>query len=92
MTGLREGDHATNLVVTKDEITPVTNVMYGGSYSGTGDLFSSTLCGGVVKGLDVISATRLAGDFISKAVADTYAEQTDRNDGVNFQKYLGMLI
>ncbi len=92
VTGLREGDHATNLVVTKNEITPVTNVMYGGSYSGTGDLFSSTLCGGVVKGLDVISATRLAGDFISRAVADTYAENTDRNDGVNFQKYLGMLI
>ena len=92
VTGIREGDSATNLVVTADEITPVTNIMYGGSYSGTGDLFSSVVCGGVVKGLDIISAVRLASDFISHAVCDTFAEQTDRNYGVNFQKFIGMLI
>ncbi len=92
VTGIRKGDSVTNLVVTENAAVPVTSKAVGGSYSGTGDLFSSVICGGAVKGMDIIAAVRLAGNFISRAVSDTYAEQTDRNDGVNFQKYLEMII
>lgn len=64
----------------------------GGSYSGTGDLFASVLSAGLVKGMSMMSCVELAVNFLSKAIAKTVQEGTDRNDGVCFEKYLGELL
>ena len=63
----------------------------GGSYSGTGDLFASVLSAGLVKGMSMMTCVELAVNFLSKAIAQTVQEGTDRNDGVCFEKFLGEL-
>ncbi len=63
----------------------------GGSFSGTGDLFASVLAGGMARGDDVFKTVELAGEFISRAMEDAVREGVERNDGANFEKYLGML-
>ena len=60
----------------------------GGSYSGTGDLFASVLSAGLVKRMSMMTCVELAVNFLSKAIAETVQEGTDRNDGVCFEKYL----
>lgn len=64
----------------------------GGSFSGTGDLFASVLAGGMARGDDVFETVELAGKFIARAMEDAAREGVERNDGANFEKYLGMLI
>lgn len=64
----------------------------GGSFSGTGDLFASVIAGGIARGDDIFRLMDLAGEFIEKAMADSVAEQVERNAGTNYEKYLGMLI
>lgn len=64
----------------------------GGSFSGTGDLFASVLCAGMVKGISMKECVEKASAFLSKAIQDAVQEGTDRNDGVCFEKYLGMLL
>ena len=63
----------------------------GGSYSGTGDLFASVLSAGLVKEMSMMHCVELAVNFLSKAIAQTVQEGTDRNDGVCFEAYLGEL-
>ena len=58
---------------------------------GTGDLFASVLSAGLVKGMSMMTCVELAVNFLSKAIAETVQEGTDRNDGVCFEKYLGEL-
>ncbi|MCP1102798.1 pyridoxine kinase [Aequitasia blattaphilus] len=64
----------------------------GGSFSGTGDLFASCLAGGVARGEEIKDIITEAGNFIAKAIEDSVREGTPRNDGVNFEKYLSLLI
>ncbi len=64
----------------------------GGSFSGTGDLFASVMAGGIARGDDIFRLMGLAGEFIEKAMKDSMAGQVERNDGTNYEKYLGMLM
>jgi pyridoxine kinase len=63
----------------------------GGSFSGTGDLFASVLAGGMARGDGVFETVELAGKFIARAMEDAAREGVERNEGANFEKYLGML-
>ncbi len=69
----------------------VTFPYVGGSFSGTGDLFASVLAGGMARGDDIFQSVELAGKFIEQAMRDAVAEGVERNDGANFEKYLGLL-
>lgn len=60
----------------------------GGSYSGTGDIFASVLCAGMVKGADTTATVKKATAFISKGIHDAVQEGTDRNEGICFETYL----
>lgn len=64
----------------------------GGSYSGTGDLFASVLIAGMVKSFTLKECADRAAAFLSKAIREAVAEGRDRNEGVCFEKYLGMLL
>ncbi len=65
---------------------------YGGSYSGTGDLFASVLCAGLVKGMSMERSVKKAVSFLSGAIRDTNKAGTDRNEGVCFEPHLWELI
>lgn len=92
VTGIRKGGEIHNVTVQKDGIYIAKSKIFGGSYSGTGDLFSSIVCAETVKGKDISQAVTLATEFLQKSIEDSYKENTDRNDGVNFQRKLEMLI
>lgn len=80
-----------NLVVENGHSSWCFAQKIGGSYSGTGDLFASVLSAGLVKEMSMMSCVELAVNFLSKAIAQTVQEGTDRNDGVCFEAYLGEL-
>lgn len=83
-----------NLAVTDDTTeTCYYETRYTGqSFSGTGDLFASVICGSLVQGLPVSEAVRKAVDFLLPAIEETTAKQIPRNHGVHFEKYLYQLI
>lgn len=92
VTGVCVGDEILNISVTKDGFSVVKSKRFGGSFSGTGDLFSAVLAGSLVNGETVERAVQKAVRFLEASIQDSFKEGTDRNDGVNFQKYLEMLL
>ena len=81
-----------NLAVTEKELVWASSGMHGGSYSGTGDLLASVICGCLVKGEDIETALKKAVRFLEAALTLTENEQTPRNDGVAFEPCLGLLL
>lgn len=92
VTGVCTGEEICNVSVTKDGFSVVKSKRFGGSFSGTGDLFSAVLAGSLVNGETVERAVQKAVRFLEASIQDSFKEGTDRNDGVNFQKYLEMLL
>ena len=64
----------------------------GGSYSGTGDLFASVVAAGMARGDEISASIELAGAFIERAITDSVREGIPRNDGVDYEQHLGMLL
>lgn len=58
---------------------------------GTGDAFASALIGGVMAGLDLPGAARLAGEFVRNAMISTKHQPDYEMRGVNFELCLGEL-
>lgn len=81
-----------NLYIRREGHVLIPFPYIGGSYSGTGDLFASCIAAGMAKGTSLPAAIELAGSFISAALRDSIKEQVPRNDGVNYEKYLSMLM
>lgn len=81
-----------NLCISHEDSQLLAFPYIGGSYSGTGDLFASCIAAGVARGEEIPSITLTAGNFLEAALADSTKEQVPRNDGVNYEKYLSMLI
>lgn len=92
VTGLRHGGEISCVLVTKTGETVVTGRCYGGSYSGTGDLFSAALTGELVRETDAETAVRRTVRFLEASIADSFRAGTDRNDGVDFQTHLEMVL
>ena len=87
-----KGTFVTNLAVSEAACIPVETPYTGTSFSGTGDLFASTICGCLVKGLSLQEALEKAAYFLQDAIEDATREQIPRNHGVPFEKYLGRLL
>lgn len=96
ITGIKVMDKGTeymyNLAVTGDGVYTERQKLFDRSFSGTGDLFASTMCGLKLNGCSTRSAMEIAGRFIYKSIEDTMQYNLSRNDGINFEKNLGMLI
>ena len=91
VTGIKKGKCLYNGVFTKQDCSFVKAECHGGSFSGTGDIFASIVFASVVNGESLVSGVRKAVSFIEKATADTAKEPYDRNDGINFEKFLYQL-
>lgn len=92
VTGIKAKDEITNLIVQKSGTRTVKSTLLGGSFSGTGDIFSSVVCGAVTKGASVFDAVSLAAQFISKSIKSTPTKLQYEPEGVCFQNHLEMLI
>ena len=92
VTGVVISDDIYTVTVKKDGVSTEKSKRFGGSYSGTGDIFAGVVCAQLVNGKKVTDAVELAVRFLEKSIADAYRERNERNGGVNFQKYLEMII
>lgn len=61
------------------------------SYHGTGDLYSSTVLGGLMRGLSLGDALALAADFVVTCIEATAASQSARWYGVEFESQIPVL-
>ena len=64
----------------------------GKSFSGTGDLFSSVVCGSMMKGKTAIEAVDKAIYFLQEAIDEATREEIPQVHGVHFEKYLYRLL
>ncbi|MHA6260102.1 pyridoxamine kinase [Sporosarcina sp. CAU 1771] len=64
----------------------------GKSYSGTGDLFASVLMGSLMRGQELSVAISLAEKFLSASIQDTDSEGSAPIEGVNFERFLSLLL
>lgn len=96
ITGIKCKDDATpfiyNLAITSDGIKENRSHFFDKSFSGTGDLFASVMCGSLLNGLSTYDAMQLASSFLYHSIADTMNDGTPGAAGVNFEKYLIELI
>ncbi len=86
------GESIGNLVIQGQERDYVESPYTGKSFSGTGDLFSSVVMGGLMKGQSAAEAVGRAVTFLQPAIAEATENYIPRNHGVQFEKYLGSLI
>ena len=63
-----------------------------GQFHGTGDLFSSTVVGGLMRGLDLTQALTLAADFTFTCIQQTVSDPDARWYGVSFEQAIPYLV
>lgn len=61
-------------------------------FSGTGDLFASCMCGMTMQGVPLDVAMERTGKFLFTGIQDAIIEEIPSNDGICFEKHLGMLL
>ena len=81
-----------NLVASDEEVFCVSCKKIGGSYSGTGDLFASVIFSGLLRGDSLRDTVNLAVNFIETSLHDTVSLGIDRNEGIEFEKNLNLLL
>lgn len=92
VTGVKKENAIYNIIVEKEGVSLVKSALLNGSYSGTGDIFSSVVCGALTKGMNIFHAVTLATNFIFCSIKSTPTDLEYEPEGVNFQKNLEMLI
>lgn len=92
VTGIQYKEKIYNLAISKNECFYTKSEKIGESYSGTGDLLASVVFAGLLKGEKLYDVLNKAVDFIEKSIADTVGLNISRNEGIEFEKNLGMLI
>ena len=75
----------------QDRKISMCNRRIGGSFSGTGDILSSIICAGLLRGRDVEWALSLAGRLFESAISLSLAEGADPREGVAFEPFLHLL-
>ena len=93
ITGIIEDNNIVNLGYDKelDEFFFIGIDYNNRSYSGTGDIFTSIVCGMLTNNHDFSFSINTATKFIHKTVEYTSKFNTDRNDGVMFEQFLSDL-
>lgn len=81
-----------NIAVTERGVHTSRSHLFNRSFSGTGDLFASVLCGCRVNEMTTEDSIDLAGRFLYHSIADTMNDNIPPNDGINFEKYLVDLL
>ena len=96
ITGIRvkkqEGTYIYNYALTNEGNFKVCTASVDKSFSGTGDLFASAVCGLKMNGHSTKTAMEVAARFIFKSITDTLGDNLPGTDGINFEKYLYFLM
>lgn len=94
ITGIEVGHEICNLAYNKETNESfVVRAKYNKeSYSGTGDIFSSIICGMLLNGHSLKEAVEKASKFIYEVVSYTKKCNGDRKEGVIFEPFLKELV
>jgi len=89
VTSAASGGNPCNLLIDikNRSVTEIPCRNGGVSYSGTGDLFASVLCGKLLNGADIKAAVRLAGDFVADCI-EAMPQNSDTRLGIGYEKML----
>ena len=95
ITGVKYGD-GRHGAVAYDKESGEYRYLFGENqdcyFHGTGDLFSSVLCGALTRGQSLDSACALAARFCAECTEYTYKNGGDKLYGIMFEKMLGNII
>ncbi len=94
ITGVHTADGMLeNWVFAPDMVSQVVRTpQVSAHYAGTGDVFSSVLCGELLRGTAVITAVEKTAVFVQQVTAATAAADLPTQDGIQFEPFLGMLM
>lgn len=87
-----QGSSVSNVACTQDGIYISSSPWYEKSYSGTGDLFASAMCGLRLNGYSTPQAMDITANFLHHSLTDEAAASVDKNNGIPFQRHLKELI
>lgn len=94
ITGVKYGDGRHGAVAYDAEIGEY-RYLWGKNldcyFHGTGDIFSSVICGALTKGENVYEATQKAVDFTIACIAHTLPDRENHPYGVKFEECLHLL-
>ncbi len=88
VTGIKKGGFIYNGVFETGSSNFFKSKEYGSSFSGTGDIFSSIICGSVLNNIELSKAVENATKFIEGVIKETIKEPYEKNHGIDFEKYL----
>lgn len=94
ITGVKYGD-GRHGAVAYDKKSGEYRYLFGENqdcyFHGTGDLFSSVLCGALTKGEDICSATQKAVNFTIACIKQTLPDRENHPYGVKFEECLHLI-
>jgi pyridoxine kinase len=88
ITSVRRGDRIGYLARLGDEVIRIEEPMIHQKLHGTGDVFTSALCGEVVSGTDIKTALANAAEFCDRCIHDTAKYQPAHWYGLAFEEEL----
>ena len=94
LTGYRRGGNTGSLCLdaATGQISVTENPCVEVSFPGTGDLFASVLCGGMLQGRTLPESAALAENFVHECIVRTAEQGLPRFHGVDFEPLLGELL
>ena len=94
ITGVKYGD-GRHGAVAYDKDSGEYHYLFGKdleySFHGTGDIFSSVLCGALTESDDIVSSTQKAVDFTIACIEQTIPDRANHPYGVKFEECLHLL-
>ena len=94
LTGYRRGKNTGSLCLdaATGQVSITENPCVEVSYPGTGDLFASVLCGGMLQGRSLPESAALAENFVHECIVRTAEQGLPKFHGVDFEPLLGELL
>ena len=94
LTGYRRGANTGSLCLDAKTgaVTVTENPCVEVSFPGTGDLFASVLCGGLLQGRTLAESAALAENFVHDCIVRTADRNLPRFHGVDFEPLLKNLV
>lgn len=83
--------HIYNIALTDNTVVTHSSHWFDKSFSGTGDLFASTMCGLRMNGYTTREALPHAGKFLYDSISETMKEESNPNEGIDFERQLNYL-
>ncbi len=88
ITGIINGSKVSNYIYRGGESTVVSSPLAKKTYSGTGDLFASVVCGMITNGSDIISAVKAASDYTAMVTQKSCELGIAWEEGVCFELFM----